>query len=102
MRIGLCLVDHGWLTDVVHQFCWQSPHAALLMPARGHGVTASRKPISEHDRKRGDRIGHHWWIPSVTCKRALRHVEVGTNYWKSFVHERLRPLCERLRGLRHR
>jgi len=31
------------------------------MPARGRGVTASQKPISEYDRRRGDRIGHHWW-----------------------------------------
>jgi len=89
MRIGLCLVDQGWLTDVVHQFCRQSAHAALLMPARGHGITASQKPISEYDRKRGDRIGHHWWIPGVARRRALRHVEIDTNYWKSFVHERL-------------
>jgi len=89
MRIGQCLIDQGWQTDVVHQFCRQSEHAAVLMPARGHGITASQKPISEYDRHRGDKIGHHWWIPSVTRKRALRHVEIDTNYWKSFVHERL-------------
>ena len=47
------------------------------------------KPISEYDRHRGDKIGHHWWIPSVTRTRALRHVEIDTNYWKSFVHDRL-------------
>ncbi|NLW49349.1 MAG: hypothetical protein GXY85_00715 [Candidatus Brocadiaceae bacterium] len=79
MRIGRCLIDQGWQTDVVHQFCRQSEHAAVLMPARGHGITASQKPISEYDRHRGDKIGHHWWIPSVTRKRALRHVEVDTN-----------------------
>jgi len=49
------------------------------MPARGHGITASQKPISEYDRKRGDRIGHHWWVPGVARRRALRHVEVDTN-----------------------
>ena len=42
VREGLCLIDQGWLTDVVHQFCRQSEHAALLMPARRHCVTASR------------------------------------------------------------
>lgn len=31
MRIGLCLVDQGWQTDVVHQSCRQSEHAPLLM-----------------------------------------------------------------------
>jgi len=89
MRVGLCLIDQGWQTDVVHQFCRQSPHAGLLMPSRGHGITPSQKPISEYDRKRGDRIGHHWWVPSVRRRRSLRHVEVDTNYWKSFVHKRL-------------
>ncbi|MFO7958344.1 MAG: terminase gpA endonuclease subunit, partial [Candidatus Brocadiia bacterium] len=89
MRIGLCLIDQGWKTDVVHQFCRQSEHAAVLMPARGHGITASQKPISEYSRRRGDRIGHHWWVPGLSRRRALRHVEIDTNYWKSFVHERL-------------
>ncbi len=89
VRIGQCLVDQGWQTDLVHQFCRQSEHAAVLMPSRGHGITASQKPISEYDRRRGDRIGHHWWVPSVKGRRALRHVETDTNYWKSFLHERL-------------
>lgn len=117
LRVDLCLIDQGWQTDVVHQFCRQSEHAAVLMPSRGHGVTASQRPVSEYVRSRGDRIDHHWWIPSVTRKRALRHVEIDTNpacerreqtgrepegrvpkgcdaegahnYWKSFVHERL-------------
>lgn len=88
MRIGLCLVDQGWKPDVVHQFCRQSQHAGLLMPSRGAGITASQKPIAEYDRKRGDRIGHNWWIPAVKSGRTLRHLEVDTNFWKTFVHER--------------
>jgi hypothetical protein len=38
---------------------WGRSLAAWLMPARGHGATDPQKPISEYDRKRGDRIGHH-------------------------------------------
>ena len=57
------------------------------MPARRQGITASQEPISEDDRKRGDRIGHDSWIPSVTQKRALRHVEIDTNYCPAFVAE---------------
>jgi len=78
LRIDLCLIDQGWQTDVVHQFCRQSEHAAVLMPSRGHGVTASQKPVSEYVRSRGDRIGHHWWVPSVKGRRVLRHVEIDT------------------------
>ena len=59
------------------------------MPARGSGITASQRPINEYSRSRGDRIGHNWWVPSVKGKRVLRHLEVDTNYWKTFVHDRL-------------
>jgi len=89
MRITICLIDQGWQTELIHLFCRQSKHAALLLPSRGHGVTAAHKPFYEYDRKRGDRIGHYWWVPTVTRRRSLRHAEVDTNYWKSFVHQRL-------------
>lgn len=85
-RIG---IDQGWQAPLVHQFCRQSVHAATLQPQRGAGITAANRPISEYDRKRGDRIGHHWWIPNVRGRQALRHLEVDTNYWKTCIHERL-------------
>jgi hypothetical protein len=74
---------------VVYQFCRQSPHAAVLLPSHGKYVGASSVPFSEYKRKAGDRVGHHWRIPNVRGRRAVRHVVVDTNYWKSFVHERL-------------
>lgn len=89
MRISLCLIDQGWETGLIHKFCRQSPFAALLIPSRGYGVTAGQKPIIDYDRKRGDRIGHHWWIPAIKVQRALRHIEVDTNFWKSFLHAHL-------------
>jgi len=91
MRIERCLVDANWgqSTDVVYQFCRQSKHSAVLMPSHGRYVGASSVPFSEYKRKRGDRIGHHWRIPNVHGKRAVRHVVIDTNYWKSFVHARL-------------
>jgi phage terminase large subunit GpA-like protein len=87
--VELCLVDQGWQRDLVHQFCRQSGHGAVLMPSRGQGITASQKPISEYDRKRGDHIGHNWWVPGVKGRSSLRHVELDTNFWKSFLQERL-------------
>jgi len=91
LRIERCLIDANWgqSTDVVYQFCRQSEHAAALLPSHGRYIGASSVSFTEYKPKRGDRIGHHWWIPSVTRKRALRHVEIDTNYWKTFVHERL-------------
>jgi hypothetical protein len=89
LRPSLCLVDQGWKSDVVHQFCRQSAHAAVLMPSRGQPITAAMKPMAEFAAGHG-RVGQHWWIPGVIKgRRVLRHLEVDVNYWKTFVHERL-------------
>jgi len=91
MKIDRALIDANWgqSTDVVYQFCRQSKHAGIILPSHGRFVGASSIPFSEYRRKRGDRIGHHWRIPSTTGKRQVRHVLIDTNYWKSFVHARL-------------
>ncbi|GJQ29708.1 MAG: hypothetical protein HBSAPP03_15920 [Phycisphaerae bacterium] len=91
VRIDRCLIDANWgsSTDVVYQFCRQSPQAGVLMPSHGRYVGASSLPFSDYKRKRGERIGLNWRVPVVTGKRAVRHVVFDTNYWKSFVHARL-------------
>ncbi|NLF17735.1 MAG: hypothetical protein GX595_10825 [Lentisphaerae bacterium] len=91
IKIGRCLVDANWgtSTDVVYQFCRQSPHAAVLFPSHGRYVGASSTPFAEYKKKQGDRVGLNWRIPNVRGKRAIRHVLFDTNYWKSFIHARL-------------
>jgi len=91
LKIGRCLVDANWgtSTDVVYQFCRQSPHAAVLFPSHGRYVGASSTPFAEYKKKQGDRVGLNWRIPNVRGKRAIRHVLFDTNYWKSFIHARL-------------
>jgi len=59
------------------------------LPSHGKYVGGSSVPFSEYRRKKGDRIGHHWRIPTITGKRQVRHALIDTNYWKSFVHARL-------------
>jgi hypothetical protein len=90
MKIERCLIDANWgtSTDVVYQFCRQSPHAALLLPSHGRFVGASSLPFSEYQRRPGDRVGLNWRIPAVMGKRAVRHVSFDTNFWKSFVFAR--------------
>ena len=91
LKIERCLIDANWgtSTDVVYQFCRQSAHAAVLTPSHGRFVGASSIPFSEYRRKRGDRVGLNWRIPSVHGRRAIRHVLFDSNYWKSFMHARL-------------
>jgi phage terminase large subunit GpA-like protein len=91
LRIERCLIDANWgqSTDVVYQFCRQSAHAGLIMPSHGRYVGASSVPFSEYKRKKGERVGHHWRVPTVQGRRQVRHVLIDTNYWKSFVQARL-------------
>lgn len=91
MTIERCLIDANWgnSTDVVYQFCRQSPHSGIVMPSHGRYIGAAGKPFSDYKRKAGERIGLHWQIPNVQGKRSVRHVLIDTNYWKSFVHARL-------------
>lgn len=91
VRVDRCLIDANWgvSTDVVYQFCRQSPFAGVLLPSHGRYVGASSIPFSEYKRKRGDRVGHNWRVPNVAGKRAVRHVLFDTNFWKSFVQARL-------------
>jgi hypothetical protein len=91
VEIDRCLIDANWgqSTDVVYQFCRQSEYSRILLPSHGKYVGASSIPFSEYKRKKGDRVGHHWRIPNTTGKRAVRHVLVDTNYWKSFIQTRL-------------
>ncbi|HHK41978.1 MAG TPA: hypothetical protein ENJ50_06115, partial [Planctomycetaceae bacterium] len=53
LRIERCLIDANWgtSTDVVYQFCRQSPHAALLLPSHGRFVGASSLPFSDYKRR---------------------------------------------------
>lgn len=92
MAIKLCLIDANWgeSTDIVYNVCQRSEHANILMPAHGVYVGATRTPFSEYKRKRGERVGSHWRIPSVVGKRAIRHVITDVNYWKTFIHARLK------------
>jgi hypothetical protein len=90
VRIDRCLVDANWgsSSDVVYQFCRQSKHASILLPSHGRYVGASSIPFSEYQRRRGDRVGLNWRVPTVNGKRAVRHVTFDTNFWKSFIHAR--------------
>lgn len=91
MRIERCLIDASWgtTTDLVYQFCRQSIHATVLLPSHGRYVGPRSIPFSEYRKRRGERVGHNWRIPSVRGKRAIRHALYDVNYWKTFIHSRL-------------
>lgn len=91
LQIGMIAIDANWgiSTDLVYQFCRQTEFRGRVIPAHGRYVGASSKPMSEYRKKPGERVGLNWIITSSASQRAIRHIAFDTNFWKSFVHERL-------------
>lgn len=84
MRIGRVLVDSGkWpgtIASVKHKI------GTVMMLSKGVGIRAGNKPMSTYKRKKGERHGHHWYIPTTQNTREFPYVAIDVNYWKSFVH----------------
>ncbi len=87
MHINKILVDCGYKADEVYSAIAASG-VTQAIAARGMGIKASGKPMSEYKKEVGTVKGHHWRIPNTKKNHGLRHVQVDTNYWKSFVHNR--------------
>lgn len=88
LRVERMLVDAGYLPGVIGNVCHHVA-GAVVSPSKGVGIRAGQKPMSTYRRRRGERYGHHWYVPNVTRTSELRHVLIDTNFWKSFVHARL-------------
>lgn len=90
-RIDQLLIDANWgpSTEVVKQACRASPFAAQLLPSHGTYYGASKKPLAERKRQKGDRVGINWFIPAAKGAK-VRHVVFDTNWWKTFLAGRLR------------
>jgi hypothetical protein len=88
VTIDRLLIDQGYKPDTVHRFIQGSTHKTIITPAKGVGIGAGGRPISEYVRKTGELYGTHWMIP-IPAGRELRHIKHDTNSWKTFIHERL-------------
>lgn len=88
-RIERALVDSGFLTDTVHQWARQSVAAAIVTPSKGQFVGAAKTPFSEWRAQPGERYGQGWRLKAAPGARG-RLAILDTNFWKSFLAERLR------------
>ena len=89
LQVEQALVDAAWgeSTDVVFDFCASAK--APVLPSFGQYLGAGSIPMAERSRKPGERVGHNWRLRK-SQGRGARHVIYDANYWKSFVHARLR------------
>lgn len=89
IRIERLLIDSGYLPGVISNVCHKLPGSGVGMPSKGVGIRAGNRPMATYRRRPGERHGHHWYVPNVSKTSEFRHVQIDTNYWKSFVHARL-------------
>jgi hypothetical protein len=89
MSVELCLVDEGFQTPVIYEFCRRSTHASRIMPAKGMAIGASNKPFEEYQKRSGETLGTHWRRVKVGGD-SIRHIIHNPNHWKSFIWNRIR------------
>jgi hypothetical protein len=83
------LVDQGYKQDTVQKFVRECPVKGILIPSKGRSIAAHNKPMSEYHKEPGERRGLNWRIKPAQRKTCGRFVEIDTNFWKTFVSDRL-------------
>lgn len=91
-RIERFLPDSGWQTDTVYEFCRRSAHGAVLMPSKGHAVSAAGKPMTDWEIKDHEKPGFHCVVTKDPTRRAVPLIKYDTHFWKTFVAHRLATL----------
>lgn len=92
LRIERFLVDSGYLTESIYEYCRRSPNAAVLMPSKGNAVPANGKPMTEWEIKPHEKPGFHFVVTTDPKRRAVRLFKHDPYFWKTFVCRRLRTL----------
>lgn len=93
-RIDLILIDSGYKTQLINQFCHHFKDRFKVIPAHGIGLTEKSVPMAEMpDVKKGERRGWHVEVRYAADKTAAdkyqKYLKVDTNHFKTLVHERL-------------
>ncbi len=84
-------IDANWglSTDTVYNFVRQSPWGPKFVPTHGKYVGAATLPWERWEKRPGEIHGHHLIWPVLKPQRAVRHLLIDTNHWKSHVAGRL-------------
>ena len=89
LRIERGLIDSGWCTQTIYQFCRQTPHAAAIYPSKGIGRTLTSRGVSEWKPRPGEPApGYHWRVTMSETGKG-RMVQFDPDMWKTFLYERL-------------
>ena len=91
-RINRVLVDANWsqMMGVVYEVCRKVGYSARIIPSHGEGVTTANRMFNGKVAKNGERKGVHWLLVPPTPSRPMWNTRIDVNFWKTFVHSRLK------------
>lgn len=87
--------NYGKSTDIVYRVCRESPHRPVLYPMHGRSYRAAVQPMSDQAVVKGERRGLNWRGMPPKSRHRFRYVLFDTNFWKTWVAERLLTPPER-------
>jgi len=89
--IDRVLIDASWSdsSDVLYNFVRQHRLASILTPCYGRYVGAASRELNDRKKKKGDIVGHKWRSPAVSKNQPTRYVAYDSNFYKTFVQNRL-------------
>ena len=87
LYITKCLIDRGYKTDLVDQFC--RDNAPIYQGMTGMGVKAGMKVITSGVSKDTLVKGFNWIVRPNPKYDRVDWVLADVNFWKTFMHERL-------------
>jgi hypothetical protein len=91
MKVDQMLIDANWepSKNAVYQYCRSSPYGNTVFPSHGRYFGATKTPMSDMAQKQGEKRGNGWTVTYPKTTQSVRYVIVDTNYWKSWIHERI-------------
>lgn len=87
LKLESLLIDTGYKPELVHKACRRSQYRAMLYPCKGMGQDL-RRPLNEWKDVAGEIAGDNWRLVPA-AKHGSRLLLYDTNYWKTFLHQRL-------------
>jgi hypothetical protein len=90
-RIERLLIDANFKTTVIKNFIETSPFAGLMTPSHGKYFGANTQVhIADYRLQPGEIRRPGVLLTKGKEARRIRHALIDTNFWKSFVHNRLK------------
>lgn len=92
LKVERFLVDSGWLTETVYEYCRRSALAAVLMPSKGFSIGAASRAMTEWEVKPHEKPGFHVVVTTDPGKRSNRLLKFDSFFWKTFLCSRIKAL----------